>query len=147
GIFTGHGTLMVMMFNFIMLGSFQYFFYEQGGFWESVRGIWIHGSLEIFAIVMEAAAGFIFGAGILFPKTYSRLASLKISCNRGLKCVISTTPFTFVAGMLAGFVTHFSPVMPPVLNVLILLFTLALISSYYLVYPFMANKKIQKQHV
>lgn len=147
GIFAGLGTLMVLMFNFIMLGSFQYFFYEQGVFWESVRGIWIHGSMEIFAIVIEAAAGFIFGAGILFPKTYSRLASLKISFKNGLKIFISTIPFTFAAGMLEGFVTRYSPDMPRVLNVFIIVFTLALISFYYLVYPFMVNKKIQKQHV
>jgi len=147
GIFAGLGTLMVMMFNFIMLGTFQYFFYEQGVFWESVRGIWIHGSMEIFAIVIEAAAGFIFGAGILFPKTYSRLASLKISFKNGLKIFISTIPFTFAAGMLEGFVTRYSPDMPRVLNIFIIVFTLALISFYYLVYPFMVNKKIQKQHV
>ena len=147
GIFAGLGTLMVMMFNFIMLGSFQYFFYEQGVFWESVRGIWIHGSMEIFAIVIEAAAGFIFGAGILFPKTYSRLASLKISFKNGLKIFISTIPFTFAAGMLEGFVTRYSPDMPRLLNIFIIVFTLALISFYYLVYPFMVNKKIQKQHV
>jgi len=147
GIFAGLGTLMVMMFNFIMLGSFQYFFYEQGVFWESVRGIWIHGAMEIFAIVIEAAAGFIFGAGILFPKTYSRLASLKISFKNGLKIFISTMPFTFAAGMLEGFVTRYSPDMPRLLNIFIILFTLALISSYYLVYPFMVNRKIQKQYV
>lgn len=147
GIFAGLGTLYVVMSNFIMLGSFQYFFYERGVFWESVRGIWIHGSMEIFAIVIEAAAGFIFGAGILFPKTYSRLASLKMSFKNGLKIFISTMPFTFAAGMLEGFVTRYSPDMPRVLNVFIILFTLALISFYYLVYPFMVNKKMKKQNV
>lgn len=147
GVFAGLGTLMVVMSNFIMLGSFQYFFYQQGVFWESVRGIWIHGAMEIFAIVIEAAAGFIFGAGILFPKTYSRLASLKISFKNGLKIFLSTMPFTFAAGMLEGFVTRYSPDMPRLLNVLIILITLALISFYYLVYPFMVNKKMKKQYV
>jgi uncharacterized membrane protein SpoIIM required for sporulation len=147
GVFAGLGTLFVVMQNFIMLGSFQYFFYEKGVFWESVRGIWIHGAMEIFAIVIEAAAGFIFGAGILFPKTYSRLTSLKISFKNGLKIFISTMPFTFAAGMLEGFVTRYSPDMPRVLNVFIILFTLAAISFYYLVYPFMVNKKLSRQHV
>ena len=63
--------------NCIMLGSFQYFFFEQNVFWQSVRGIWIHGSMEIFAIIIEAACGFILGASILFPKTYSRINSFK----------------------------------------------------------------------
>lgn len=147
GIFAGLGTLFIAMSNFIMLGSFQYFFYEKGVFWESVRGIWIHGAMEIFAIIIETAAGFIFGAGILFPKTYSRLASLKISFKAGLKIFISTMPFTFAAGMLEGFVTRYSPDMPRVLNVFIILFTLAAISYYYLVYPFVVNKKLNKKHV
>jgi len=147
GIFAGIGTFFVLMFNCIMLGSFQYFFYEKGVFWESVRGIWIHGSMEIFAIVIESAAGFILGAGILFPKTYSRMASLKISFKNSFKIWLSTLPFTFAAGMLEGFVTRYSPDMPRVLNVFIILSTLALISWYYLVYPFRVHKKMNKQNV
>ena len=146
GIFAGLGTLLVLMYNCIMIGSFQYFFYEQGVFWESVRGIWIHGAMEIFAIVIEAAAGFVLGASVLFPKTYSRLASLKQGFKNGLKIVVSTMPFTFAAGMLEGFVTRYSPDMPRTLNVFIILFTLAIISFYYLVYPFMVHKKIYGTH-
>ena len=62
GVFGGLGTVWVLFKNCIMLGSFQYFFYEKEVFWESVRGIWIHGSMEIFAIIIEAAAGLILGA-------------------------------------------------------------------------------------
>ena len=54
GVFLGVGTFIALLQNCIMLGSFQYFFYQQGVFWESVRGIWIHGSMEIFAIVIES---------------------------------------------------------------------------------------------
>lgn len=147
GVFGGFGTAYVLFQNSLMLGAFQYFFYDRGVFWESVRGIWIHGCMEIFGMVIEAAAGFIFGAGILFPKTYSRLASMKISFKNGLKIVLSTMPFTFAAGMLEGFVTRYAPDMPRALNVFIILFTLSLISFYYLVYPFIVNRKIKNQHV
>ena len=146
GIFAGLGTLLVLLYNCIMLGSFQYFFYEQGVIWESVRGIWIHGAMEIFAIVIEAAAGFILGASILFPKTYSRLASLKTGFKNGLKIVVSTIPFTIAAGILEGFVTRYSPDMHIALNIFIILFTLALISFYYLVYPFIVHKKMLKDN-
>ncbi|GGB86425.1 membrane protein [Flavobacterium suaedae] len=142
GIFGGIGTGWVLFQNCIMLGSFQYFFYEQDVFWESVRGIWIHGSMEIFAIVIEAAAGLVLGASILFPKTYSRVASLKMGLKNGLKIVLSTMPFTIAAGILEGFVTRYSPDMPRFLNIFIILFTLALISYYYLIYPFRVNKKV-----
>lgn len=147
GITGGVLTVFVLMQNAIMLGSFQYFFYEQGVFWASVRGIWIHGSMEIFAMVIEAAAGLIFGAGLLFPKTYSRAESLKVSFKNGLKIWASTLPFTFAAGVLEGFVTRYSPDMPRVLNIAIILITLSAISWYYLIYPYRVNKKIKRAHV
>lgn len=143
GIFAGLGTFFILIKNCIMLGAFQYFFYEQGVFWESVRGIWIHGSMEIFAIVIEAAAGFILGASILFPKTYSRMASFKIGFKSSLKIFLATMPFTIGAGILEGFVTRYSLEMPNWLNVFIILSTLSLISFYFLIFPFIVNKKIK----
>lgn len=141
GVFLGIGTLYIMFKNCIMLGSFQYFFYEKGVLWESVRGIWIHGAMEIFAIVIECAAGLILGASILFPATHSRYTSFKIGAKTGIKILISTFPFTFAAGFLEGFITRYSNIMPHWLSVSIIIITLSIISYYYLIYPF----KIQKQ--
>ncbi|CAM4115507.1 stage II sporulation protein M [Flavobacterium antarcticum] len=143
GIFGGIGTFYVMFKNCLMLGSFQYFFYEQGVFWESVRGIWIHGSMEIFAIVIESAAGFILGASILFPQTFSRINSLKIGFRNSFKIFLSTVPFTIAAGILEGFVTRYSLEMPNWLNVVIILSTLFAISFYYLIFPFIVAKKLK----
>lgn len=143
GFFAGVGTCYVYIQNCIMLGSFQYFFYEQGVFWESVRGIWIHGSMEIFAIVIEAAAGLILGASILFPKTYSRMASLKIGFKNSFKIFISTMPFTIAAGLLEGFLTRYALEMPNWLNVFIILSTLFMISFYFLIFPFIVHKKMK----
>lgn len=144
GIFGGIGTFWVLIQNCIMLGSFQYFFYQQGVFWESVQGIWIHGSMEIFAIVIEAAAGFILGASILFPRTFSRLNSFKIGFKDSLKIFLGTVPFTIAAGILEGFVTRYSLEMPNWLNVFIILSTLSLISFYFLIYPTIVHKKLNK---
>ncbi|RZJ53763.1 MAG: stage II sporulation protein M [Flavobacterium sp.] len=143
GIFGGLGTFYISMQNCIMLGSFQYFFYEQGVFWKSVRGIWIHGSMEIFAIVIETAAGFILGASILFPKTFSRINSFKIGFKNSFKIFLSTFPFTISAGFLEGFITRYSIDMPNWLSSFIILFTLGVISFYYLVYPYIVHKKTQ----
>lgn len=146
GVFGGLGTGYVLMVNGIMLGSFQYFFQEQGVLWESVRGIWIHGAMEIFAIVIEGAAGLLLGASILFPKTYSRKTSFKMGLKNGIKILISTFPFTFAAGFLEGFVTRYSNTMPNWLSVGIILLTLSIISFYYLIYPYIIQKKL-KAHV
>jgi uncharacterized membrane protein SpoIIM required for sporulation len=147
GIFGGIGTFIVLIQNCIMLGAFQYFFYQENVFWESVRGIWIHGAMEIFAIVIESAAGFILGASILFPKTYSRMHSFKIGFKNSLKIFLSTFPFTIAAGFLEGLITRYSIDMPRFLNVAVILGTLALISYYFLIYPYIVNRKINKKHV
>lgn len=146
GIFLGIGTFYILLNNCIMLGSFQYFFYHEGVFWESVRGIWIHGSMEIFAMIIEAGAGFILGASILFPRTFSRMNSFKLGFKNSFKIFISTMPFTFAAGFLEGYITRYSNTMPTFLSVGIILVTLSAISYYYLVYPFIVHKKV-KQNV
>ena len=50
-------------------------------------------------------------------------------------------PFTIIAGFLEGFITRYSIDMPIFLSVGIILTTLAMISFYYLVYPFLVHKK------
>ncbi|WP_394759604.1 stage II sporulation protein M [Flavobacterium sp.] len=144
GIFLGIGTFIELLKTGIMLGSFQYFFYNENVFWESVRGIWIHGAFEIFAIVIHASAGFILGASILFPKTFSRLNSFKTGFKDSLKIYLSAYPFFIAAGFLEGFITRYSIDMPHWLSVFIILSTLSIISFYYLIYPFIINKKIKK---
>ncbi|RVT75765.1 stage II sporulation protein M [Flavobacterium sufflavum] len=141
GLFGGLGTFYIFLQNSLMLGSFQYFFYQQGVFWKSVRGIWIHGSMEIFAIIIESSAGFILGASILFPKTYSRMNSFKMGFKNSFKIFLSTLPFTISAGFLEGFITRFSIDMPIWLSSFIILITLGIISFYYLIYPSIVHKK------
>ena len=143
GIFCGLGTFVALFYNSIMLGSFQYFFYEQGVFWQSVRGIWIHGAMEIFGMVVEAACGFILGASILFPRTFSRLHSFKIGFKNSLKIFLSTLPFTIAAGFLEGFITRYSNQMPTWVSVFIILSTLGLISFYYFLFPVLVHKKLK----
>jgi uncharacterized membrane protein SpoIIM required for sporulation len=140
GIMFGVGTLMVMLQNGIMLGSFQYFFYDQGLLWESVRTIWIHGTIEISVIIIAGCAGLVMANGMLFPGTYTRLESFKRGVKNGLKIMVSTVPFFIVAGFLEGFVTRHTE-MPDWLAILIISGSLALILFYYVIYPYQLNKK------
>ncbi len=141
GLSAGVLTFFMSMQNGIMLGSFQYFFYENGVFEQSLRGIWLHGAMEIFSIVIATMAGFILAGSILFPGTYSRFQSFVTGARESLKILISTLPFFVVAGFIEGFVTRFSNTMPLWMNVFIIVLTLALISFYYLVLPFIYHKK------
>lgn len=140
GILGGIGTLFVLMQNAIMLGSFQYFFYEKGLLWESVRTVWIHGTIEIFIIIVAGAAGLVAAKGIFFPETYTRLTSFKNGVLNGLKVLTSTIPFFVIAGFLEGFVTRHTE-MPDWLAIIIILSSLILMVFYYIVYPRLIYKK------
>jgi uncharacterized membrane protein SpoIIM required for sporulation len=142
GMLFSVGTLYIMMQNGIMLGSFLYFFYDQGLLWESSRTIWIHGTIEISVIIIAGCAGMVLGNGILFPKTYTRLESFKRSIKAGLKIMVSTIPFFVVAGFLEGFVTRHTE-MPDSLAILIIASSLFAIIYYYIVYPIKLNNKIR----
>jgi uncharacterized membrane protein SpoIIM required for sporulation len=140
GIFFGIGTLYILMRNAIMLGSFQYFFFDQGLLWESVRTIWIHGTIEISVIIVAGAAGLVMGNGILFTGTYPRLTSFKEGVRSGLKILVSTIPFFVIAGFLEGFVTRHTE-MPDWLAISIITSSLALIIWYYVIYPRQVHNK------
>jgi uncharacterized membrane protein SpoIIM required for sporulation len=140
GILLGIGSLYIMMQNGIMLGSFQYFFFEKGLLWESVRTIWIHGTIEISVIIIAGCAGLVLGNGMLFTATYTRLESFKRGVKNGLKILLSTIPFFIVAGFLEGFVTRQTE-MPDWLAIIIIGGSLALIIFYYVIYPIQLHKK------
>jgi len=134
GILLQVGTLYVLMFNGVMLGSFLAFFANQGLMWESFRTIWIHGVIEISVIIVAGSAGLVLGAGILFPKTYTRIESLKLAGEAGMKIMISTIPFFIIAGFLEGFVTRLTQ-MPDFISIAIIISSLILVLYYYVYYP------------
>ncbi|QED37303.1 stage II sporulation protein M [Antarcticibacterium arcticum] len=141
GILAGVGTVYVLMQNAIMLGAFQYFFFENGMLWESARTIWIHGTIEISVIIIAGCAGLVVGKSILFPQTYTRLASFIKGVKNGLKIVLSTIPFFIIAGFLEGFVTRQTQ-MPDWLAITIIGISLLSILLYYVYYPIHLNKKL-----
>ena len=146
GVFGGVGTLYALMRNCIMLGSFQYFFAEYGALKDSARGIWLHGTFEIFSMVVEAMAGLILGASILFPKTFSRFQSFKLGFKDAFKIFLSTIPFTIIAGIIEGYVTRHALKMPEILNLIIIFGCLFLIGGYYFIYPYFVHKKSEKHY-
>ena len=132
------GTVYIMMSNGVMLGSFQYFFYEQGIFLESVLTIWIHGTLEIFAIIISGAAGLLIGVSVLLPGTFTRLESFKRGTVKGVKIMIGIIPIFIVAGFLEGFVTRYTDA-PVFVRASIILGSLVFIMWYFFLYPAKLN--------
>lgn len=145
GILGGFGTFYLLMQNSVMVGCFQFLFATQGVLYKSALGIWIHGSFEIFSMVVEAAAGLMLGAALLFPRTYSRMDSLRLGFRDSFKIFLSTMPFTIVAAALEGFVTRYSNDLPDVVNLSIIVLTMGLIAYYYLLYPYRVARRMQRE--
>src|SRR3546814_12119350 len=85
GVLFSFGTVWVLFQNGVMLGAFQFFFYQKGLLLTSVLSIWIHGTLEISAIIIAGSAGLVMGNSLLFPGTWSRLESFRRGARRGLR--------------------------------------------------------------
>ena len=138
------GTVSSLISNGVMLGSFQYFFYEHNILLESILTIWIHGTLEIFAIIISGAAGLIIGFSVIMPGTYTRLQAFKQATTKGVKIMIGIVPVFIIAGFLEGFVTRYTEA-PTIIRAGIILSSLAFIIWYFFLYPTKLSKinKIQ----
>lgn len=133
GLLFSAGTVYIMVQNGIMLGAFQYFFYQKGLLFESILKIWIHGTLEISAIVIAGAAGLLIGNSLLFPDTFSRLESFKTGAKKGLKLVIGLVPIFIAAGFLESFVTRLT--LPVWASCIIIGVSAIFIIWYFVIYP------------
>ena len=134
GIFFSIGALINLIRNGIMLGAFQYYFFSKGLGWASVLVIWIHGTLEISALIIAGAAGLVLGNSILFPKTHTRLISFKRGAKEGMMIILGLVPIFIVAAFLESFVTRHTE-MPIYLSISILFLSLSFIIWYILIYP------------
>ena len=134
GVFTSLGTGFILFQNGVMLGSFQTFFAQHGLLWQSALAVWLHGTLEISAIIVAGAAGIAMGNGWLFPGTYPRLTSFRRGARRGLRIVIGTVPVFVLAGFIESFLTRHTE-WPDLLRLTIILSSLAFVTYYYIVLP------------
>lgn len=134
GLLTSFGTGYMLLVNGIMIGAFQTFFYQHGLLWESTLAIWLHGTLEIWAIIVAGAAGLALGNGWLFPGTYSRIESFRRGAKKGLKMVVGTVPIFIMAGFIEGFITRHTE-LPDLLRLGLILTSLAFIIFYYIYLP------------
>jgi len=146
GIVGSVGTIFVLLSNGIMLGSFQYFFYAKGLFWTSFLTIWIHGTIEISAIIIAGGAGIVLGNGLLFPKTYDRSAALQVAALRALRIILGTIPLFVIAGLLESFVTRQTE-LPTLVKASIIGLSALLILAMWVIYPWYYHKKGFDQEV
>ncbi len=105
GIFAGVGSLLLLAFNGLAMGTISGHFANLGlldYLWTFVIG---HGVLELFAIWVAGAAGFLLGSALLTPGEFSRREALVRAGRRAVRMVSACVLFLVIAGLIEGFVS------------------------------------------
>ncbi|MDR3058451.1 MAG: stage II sporulation protein M [Prevotella sp.] len=134
-------TVYIMFSNGVMLGVFQYFFFKKGLLFSSAISIWLHGTLEISAIIIAGGAGMLLGNSLLFPGTYSRMVSLQYAAKDAVKIVVALVPVFLVAAFIESYLTRLTE-MPVYFNLTIIGLSALFIIWYFIYYPYSLNKKL-----
>jgi len=140
GIVTSFGTGFILFQNGLMLGTFHTFLAQHGVVLDAFATIWIHGTIEIFSIVVAGTAGFVMGNSFIFPGTYKRGYAFKLAARKGAKLAMGLVPFFIVAGFLEGFVTRHTEI-PYWGRLAFIGLSLSGIVYYFFIYPRLLIKK------
>lgn len=141
GALFGIGTLLILLYNGIMLGTFQYYFVGKGVLLTSVLTIWQHGTIEIACIVIAGGAGLKLGKSIILPKTFKRNESFRVGALQGIKIMIGIFPLLILAGFIEGYFTRHTEA-PTYIRVISIAISLFIMIGYFIVLP----RRIAKKH-
>ena len=106
GMTFGLGTLYLMAFNGLLVGTLAGLCYSHGlsvPFWSFVLP---HGVIELTAIFIAGGAGFLLGGALLFPGDLPRKEALLKKARQAGRLILGCVPLLVVAGIVEGF---FSP--------------------------------------
>ncbi len=105
GIVLGVGSLLLLAMNGLQLGAISGHYANLGvlGYlWSFVLG---HGVLELFAIWVAGAAGFLLGRAVIVPGDYSRRDALVLASRCALPMVGAAVVLLLVAGLIEGLIS------------------------------------------
>jgi uncharacterized membrane protein SpoIIM required for sporulation len=134
GLTFGVGTVWLLAFNGLMLGSVAAACLRAGMLGPLIQFIVGHGALELPAIWIAGGAGLVLAQALLLPGQYSRSVELRVQGRKSVQIVVGLVPVLLVAAMVEGFV---SPSNLPGFGKVFLGFALA---SALLTYILMAPK-------
>jgi len=95
-------TLLLIIYNGLMLGAFLAVFAAKGLLPNVAAWLMIHGTTEIFAICISGAAGIRIGMAIAFPGRLSRMDSAVRAGRTAATAMAGTVIMLAVAGLLEG---------------------------------------------
>lgn len=103
GFAFGVPTMLLLASNGALLGAFYAVYLPKGLGWGLTGWLSIHGTTEISAIIIAAAAGFHIGRAVAFPGARSRMAAARAAGERAAIAMIGVVVMLLIAGLLEGF--------------------------------------------
>ncbi|HEU5170057.1 MAG TPA: stage II sporulation protein M [Gemmatimonadales bacterium] len=105
GIFLGIGSLVVLAFNGVALGTFAGHFANQGLLAYLLEFVVGHGVLELSAIWIATAAGLLLGMGVVAPGELSRSDALVLNGRVAARMMGMVVVLLGIAGLIEGFLS------------------------------------------
>ena len=144
GIFAGIPSLNFLAQNAAMVGIFDQFFAAKGLGVQFFLVVFVHGALELTAIIISGAAGLILGKSFLFPGTIKRIDALKRGAKDGVKIMIGLMPVFALAAFFEGFITRLYNDIS-VLTTIITSLSVVFVIWYFVIYPVRIGRKMPVQ--
>lgn len=105
GIFLGVGSLVLLAYNGLAIGTFFGHFANQGLLGYLREFVLGHGVLELAAIWIAGAAGLLLGRSIIAPGDPSRAEALVVNGRIAARMVGMAVVLLAVAGLIEGFLS------------------------------------------
>jgi uncharacterized RDD family membrane protein YckC len=105
GIFLGVGSLVLLAYNGLAFGTFAGHFANLGLLGYLMEFLAGHGVLELFAIWVASAAGFLLGKSILAPGDRSRTDALVVNGRVAIRMMGAVAVLLVIAGSIEGFLS------------------------------------------
>ncbi|MEW4467887.1 stage II sporulation protein M [Parasphingorhabdus sp. JC815] len=96
-------SILLLIHNMALLGAMLWVFAQRGLSTEFIGWLSIHGTTELFAILLAGAAGIHVGRSIAFPGAKSHLVAAKEAGMRSAVVMVGVVILLICAGLLEGF--------------------------------------------
>lgn len=95
-------TVLILIYNGLTLGAMFAVFVPKGLGWDFAAWLSIHGTTEMFAIILAGAAGMRIGMATAFPGRQARLASAVAAGRSAGFVMLGVVAMLVIAGLLEG---------------------------------------------
>ena len=103
GFALGIPSILLLFYNGLTLGAFIALFDAHGLAGEALGWLVIHGTTEIFAVILCGGAGLLLGTSIALPGRHTRLQNLADGGRLASRIVVGAVFMLFIAALLEGF--------------------------------------------